>query len=264
MKRIVWVALGWFLLSMANTFAAEKELVTVAISPAVQEQIRKANPDERKNMEAAIKTGNKFIPQHLDGTAYVYGEGGNEREYKKWLGRTRPLIAKEARDWYSDWNVYSDSSPTLEINGQKAIQVVLCPHAELVSISAANMNFDTGWEDWEPVSLTDSVVLKYRVKLVGMWVYYEAHIKDFLQDQKDEFEEVLISLNWDNKVNQVIPQYGASAWISDVILRQLQRDIDHPEVLMGETLEEVKARNEKYKQVIKIAKSSVVAKCGSN
>jgi|GEM_PF-6444309 hypothetical protein len=229
--------------------AADEEIIKVTISPAVQEQILKASPEERKELEEAINHGNMFIPQHLDGTAYDVPEDGDKQVYKKWLQKTRPLINKDMKDWYTDSTVQSNSILTMEINGQKAYLVALCHQVELVSINVADENFDVGWKAPNMDFKGDRFVLKYRAKIAGMWVAPD-YFDDFLPDKNDDFEEVLISLDKDNKVSQVFPQYDASAWISKRVINILNRDIKHPVVLPGQTKAGVYARNVRSKKLI--------------
>lgn len=197
-----------------QTYAAEKKETTVTISPVVLEQIQKASPDDRKKMEVVINTGNKFIPYHFDGSAYANGDNGNDQELKYWLKHIRPMVNRDVKEWYNDTYISSASALDLEIKGQHAFLVAVCPQIELISIAAADEHFDVGWKTWYPMDFKDdSFVLKYQVKIIGTWdVFMGVPPKKFLSDDKDEFETVLVSLDKSNKISQVASQYAVTAW----------------------------------------------------
>lgn len=265
MKRIAWILLGWFVLLSAEDACALDQEIIVTISPAFQEQMQKSSPGERKRMRAAIKAGNKFIPQHLDGAAYDQPQAEDKQAYKKWMKNIRPLINKDMKDWYTDTEVQANSASTVEINGQKTNHLAVCPQAELVSINVADEHFDAGWKTYYPLKFTDdSFVLKYRTKVSGVWIYSGnsgRDLEDFLSDKNNDFEDVLISLDKNNKISQVIPQYDAQAWISKRIVDIMKQQIRHPFVFMDETQADRDARTIKYKKLIQKVASEEAMVC---
>lgn len=104
------------LLTTAQAYASEDDAIAVTISPAVQEQIQNANSDERKKIEAAIIAGNKFVPHHFDGSAYL-SEMASTQEVKLWQNNIRPLVDRDFSQWYSSSDIALASIQNLKIHG---------------------------------------------------------------------------------------------------------------------------------------------------
>lgn len=200
-------------LVIAGSALGKDAHITVAISPAVQEQIKKASPDERKKMEAAISVGNKFIPHHFDGSAYEVGDSGVEQELKYWLKNVRPLVNRDVTKWYSNFDISQITAGALKIdgrpNGLSGADVAVCSQIELISIAPTDEHYDVIWKTYYPVSFAnDSYVLKYRTKIIGTLGLWKQPPTEFFPDKENQFFATLISLDKEYKVNQVIPQYG--------------------------------------------------------
>lgn len=197
---------------ISDAIAAPAEKITVTISPSVQEQIQKASPNERKKMGAAISLGNKYIPHHFDGSAYDAGDGDDKQELKYWLKNIRPLINRDIPKWYSNTDISQITVESLKIVGLpkdvSASTVAVCPQIELVLIAPADEPFDVIWKTYYPVSfVNDSYVLKYRAKIIGTLNLSKQPPTEFFQDKENNFVSALISIDKENKVNQVVPQY---------------------------------------------------------
>lgn len=189
------------------------EKIIITISPSVQEELQKAGPHERKNIEAAINVGNKFIPHHFDGSAYEVGDSGVEQELKYWLKNVRPLVNKDVTKWYSNFDISQITAGALKIdglpNGLSGSDVAVCSQIELISITPADKPYDVTWKTYYPVSfVNDSFVLKYRAKIIGSLGLWKQPPTEFFPDKENQFFATLISLDKKYKVNQVIPQYG--------------------------------------------------------
>ena len=140
-SRVVLTCL--MLLTTAQASASEDDAITVTISPAVQEKIQKANSDERKKIEAAINAGNKFVPHHFDGSAYL-SEMASTEEVKLWQKNIRPLVDRDFSQWYSSSDIALASIQNLKIKG---LLVAVCPQIMFISISVPDKNFDVGWNN---------------------------------------------------------------------------------------------------------------------
>ena len=214
-QSLVSIAMVGLLATQA--YADEKDVVSVTISPAVQAQLNKASPDERKKMEAAISVANKFVPHHFDGSAYDVGDSGNEQELKYWLKNVRPLVNRDVTKWYTDMDISQSTAESLKIdglpNGLSASTVAVCPQIELISITPADEHYDVIWKTYYPVSfVNDSFVLKYRAKIIGSLNLLRQPPTEFLLDKNNNFVAVIIGLDKGNKVNQVVAQYGVTTW----------------------------------------------------
>lgn len=249
---IIFVIICLSQIAAADTASTVKEKFTVTISPAVQEQIQKANPAERKKMEAAISVGNKFIPHHFDLTAYARND---EQEEKIWKKNIRPLVNRDSVDWYNPGEVFSDGAPGLEINGKKVTFEVVCPVPELISANAVDDHFE----------------LKYHTKIIGMWKTNSmmATEGDIVQDEKEEFDEALISLDKSNRISQVASKYAVLPSIpkqcidgfEGYIKRPRRGLVDSPSGVILESQGSVNANIIRYKQYIELIKNEEAAAC---
>lgn len=246
MKRIVKVAkplqtlgafgvlksFAMFGLLMTQAYAAEMEMTTVTISPAVQEQIQKSSPNERKKIEAATSSGNKFIPHHFDGTAYENGDAGGKQELKKWQQNIRPLVDRDVGHWYTFSEIQSESVELLKMDGLPedhpyAGDVAVCPQIELVSISVPDEHFDVGWKrsDYTINFVEDSFELIYRAKVIGAWSGLTAAQLTFIPSKRNEWGSVLIGLNKSYKISRVMSEYALDAAVPirhvDIISRSI-------------------------------------------
>lgn len=171
-----------------------KDIKVTSIAPAIQQQLKQAGPDERKSLEAAIHTGNLFIPQLFSGNAY-----DSDPENKDWEKEVKPLIAPSREDW-------DDQSLTLthskEIPLGKEVDYLMytarltCPQSSLISIQQDG----------------DTTTLLYRTKSVGAMVAYRANLYKFSMEGAGDIYDVRINLDQDSAlVNEVSPQ---DTWIT--------------------------------------------------
>jgi len=244
-------------LVIADSALGKEARITVSISPTVQEQIKKASPDERKKMEAAISTGNKFIPHHFDGSAY---ERNDHQEEKIWQKNIRPLVTPLANkgddDWYFEVDVFADAAPKLEINRVQVVFEVVCPVPELISANAVG----------------DHVELSYQTKIIGMWkTSSKEHLTqgDILPDEKEEFDEVLITVDKSNRVSRVASKYAVLPTIPKTGIDIFESYVKWPPraIFQGpngadqESESEAKAKIPQYKKFIELIKSEEAAAC---
>lgn len=205
----------------APAIAAEKEIIKVTISPAVQKQIQKATPDERKKLEAAISSGSRFIPYHYDGRAYEFGDSGFENEKTFWLKNIRPLINMDVAEWmnYARTQVLVPDTPsklpTYWSGGGGTMSV--CQRVHLISISSSVNNFSSGWRDWYPKSFSESsFVLEYQAKIVGVLSSQgHAFTTSFLPSEYDEYETVLVGMSDNYKVDRIASHYSDATFSSE-------------------------------------------------
>lgn len=190
-----------------QAIAAEKGAFKVSISPAVQEQIQKVSPNERKKLEAAISAGNKFIPYHYDGRAYAVGDSGIKEEWIFWLKNIRPLISKDLSEWYiKALSIPSSHQMLIDGNPDKPAPTWLsvCPKIELVSIIAAEGHLNGVWKEWYPKDFyKEDFLFEYRAKIIGDMEDLGVVPRFFQAANNDAFETVLVSLDKNNKVSQV-------------------------------------------------------------
>lgn len=237
-------SVAMFGLLATQTYASDKEVVAVTISPAVQEQIQKANPDEQKKIGQVINMGNKFIPHHFDGSAYARND---DQETEKWKRNIRPLINRDNADWYTPGGVFNNQTPTIEINGQKTSEVVVCPQAELISVN----------------TFEDHYELNYRSKIIGKWktnstTFTEA---DILLDEKEEFDEVLIKLDKSNKVSQVSSKFAALVSIPKNGIELFKAYVNRPELIDTQLQGGINDELTKYKHYIVLIENEEAISC---
>ena len=227
--------------------AAKSDVSTVLISPAVREQILKAGPVERKKMDAAINTGNKFILHHFNGKAYARND---EQELKFWLKNIRPLVNKDTAGWYNPGDVYADSAPELYINGEKATFEVVCPRPELILVNRVDVQ----------------VQLKYRAKIIGMWKTNSKMVftqGDILLNEKEEFDEVLLNLDNKNRISLVASKFAVQPMIPQDGIDLFESYIKSPQYQSPwqETLSSPDARISAYKKFIELIQKEEAAAC---
>ena len=239
-----------------DTAQAENGKAEVSISAEVKEQIQKLSPDEHKRIEAAIKVGNQYAPYHFDGTAYQRDD--NQQEVL-WQKNIRPLIAPLSNkgNWYAGNEVYDDSSPQVVINGVDVQSPVVCPWPELISANVIDGRFE----------------LKYRTRIIGMWKAtdpYRHMQEDILLNEKEDYDEVLVVLNKDNKVIKAHSKYKAFPTVPQTGIEMQEAHIKWPpmRIFQGpngvdqETEEQARARIPQYKRYIELIKSEEAAACG--
>lgn len=241
--------------------ATDKEIFKVSISPAVQEQIQKANPDERRKFEAAISAGSKFIPYHFDGRAYEFGNSGFKNEKTFWLKNIRPLINMEVAEWmnYARTQVLAPYSatelPTYWSGGGGVMSV--CPKIRLISLISPVNNFNVGWKDWYPKNFAkSSFVFEYQAKVIGVLSSRNHAATDFfMPSENDEYETVLVSMNENYKVDQIASHYSDATFPSERQIWILTQQLSGK--WPGATTADDKARLKQIIQQIKSQKNKL-------
>jgi hypothetical protein len=186
-------------------------------------------------------------------TAYARND---EQEEKIWLKNIRPLINRNSGDWYSPGGVFADGAPELEINGNIVVTEVVCPQPELILANTVDGHFE----------------LKYRTKIIGMWkTNSKMHLTqgDILLDEKEEFDEVLITLDKNNRVSRVATKYAVYPSIPRVGIDIFESYIKWPPRAIfqsptgvgQESESEAKAKIPQYKKYIELIKNEETAAC---
>jgi hypothetical protein len=253
MLKKILISLSILMMLSSQVCLAKGEKNSVFISPEVQVQIQKYSPGERKKMEAAISVGNKFIPHHFNGRAYARND---EQEPKYWLKNIRPLVNRDDADWYVGDDVFAEAAPALVINDKYVKHEVVCPKPELISANTVG----------------DQYQLKYRTKIIGMWksnsILHPIQ-GDILLNEKNEFDEVLLTLDQNYRVSQVASKYAVFPTIPQQGIHLFEAYIKWPPRAIfqsatgadQETESEARAKIPQYKQYIDLIKREEAAAC---
>jgi hypothetical protein len=174
--------------------ATIKDIKVTSVAPAVQEQLNKASPEERKSLEAAIHTGNLFIPQY-----FSYNAFDSDPENVDWEKETRPLISLDREEWeqqYDQMGIIQTWGGRLPKDVDATINLT-CPQIELISIK------QDGY--------TSSLV--YRSTSVGTLISFTSSLYEFVLENAGDIYDVQISLNQKNElVGEVIPKDKRLTW----------------------------------------------------
>lgn len=193
---VVLAAVSFTQLAVARDalLAATIEKIKVtSIAPAVQEQLNKASTEERKRFEAAIHTGNLFIPQYFSGNAY-----NSDPENADWEKETRPLISLDREEWEQQYEQLEMNSRDIKLGKDVVYTMMLtCPQVTLISTTQNN----------------HTASLLYRTTSVGTLVYFTSDIYDFNSEGAGEVYDVLIVLDKSSAlVDEVIPKNKRLTW----------------------------------------------------
>jgi len=248
--------------------AAESGKNAVTISPAVQEQLQKASPEDRKELEAAINAGNKYIPYHFDGSAYI-------DDVTYWNRNIRPLVDRDGLKWFQSLDMQGpqeiivDGMPSFIVDGKplsnSAGLVVVCPQVNLISIAVGDEHYKLGWKEpySTPLNFTnDSFELKYRAKVVGAAANTTATDAFFVPVKKDEFITTLISLDKNLKVSRVLNSYKAETMTPKLAIFGFSVYING--VGVQDSTASDKIRLKQLIQKIKVEEASVCANTEAN
>lgn len=181
--------------------ATIKDIKVTSIAPAVQEQLNKASPEERKKLEAAIHTGNLFIPQHFSGNAYA-----SDPENKDWEVEVEPLIELDREQWtqQSDrmmnvrkiqiGNIFSKLFEKKEAYTTRLV----CSRIALISVEQKK----------------ESIAMLYRTTSIGTLIEnYGTNSYDFTEEDAGQTYNVRIELGaYSFLVNNVIPDDNWTTW----------------------------------------------------
>lgn len=248
---VVLVFVGGMSLVARNVFGAEMEKIAVTISPIVQEQIKKNNLRERKRIEAAISSGNRFIPRFFDGSTNNITD---ELSIKEWNRNIRPLVNKNAVKW-SEMTDEKGSGLELEIAGKASTFVGVCPQVELTSIQ-------------DEAGLIN---LRYRVRVIGVSQREKGFSRmrgALLIDEHKDFQEALVGLDRNYKVDFVAPKYLGLFVTSDFFIEGYNTVIEFQEHRLVGTSPDEQARAteeiEKHKEWIKLINEQEAAICNAN
>lgn len=188
---IVLAAVSFTQLAVAREALLEaeiKDIKVTSIAPAVQEQLNKASPEERKSLEAAIYTGNLFIPQHLSYNAY-----DTASENQDWFDEVAPLVILDMKEWEQQYGKSGIRTKIIKLGKDDVYTYRLtCPQ---VTLSSVQQN--------------DQITsLLYRATSIGTLMYFQSHdLYDFNLEGAGETYEVRIDLDKDSaQVNEVIPK----------------------------------------------------------
>lgn len=193
---VVMVAISFSQLAVAREAlleAAIKDIKVTSITPAVQEQLNKASPEDRKSLEAAIRTGNLFIPQYFSGNVY-----DSDPENKDWEKEVEPLISLDREEWEQQYrHLLKMNTKDISSGKNHAYSYRLtCPQVALISVQQDD----------------DTTTLLYRTISVGVGI---DHL-DFLDinlEGAGEVYDVRVKLDKSSSlVDEVIPP---DQWITE-------------------------------------------------
>lgn len=216
MSRLFFSFLGgkifvsaWLLIYSGICFAGHP-MVRVTTAQAVDEGMQSLTPSERMRIGAAIRVGNQYIPHHFDWSAYSVND---EQLLKKWVKEIRPLVNKDADDWHAEYLAHA-SSVYLEISGQYVDSAAVCSQIELFA-------FDSNEGD---------VGLRYRSKIIGAWeVNGLATPTGIIVDENQDYQEVTLHLDKDNKIDYVTQRYAGLMTTITWVVKAYTDYIRHPE-----------------------------------
>jgi len=146
--------------------------------------LNKASPEERKNLEAAIHTGNLFIPQYFSYNAY-----DTSSENQDWFDEVEPLVSLDMEQWAQQYGKSGIRSK--DINDVFTYRLT-CSQVSLISVRQ-----------------NDQITsLLYRSTSVGTLMYFQSHsLYDFNMEGAGETYDVRLDLDKSSSlVNEVIPQ----------------------------------------------------------
>src|SRR5271169_6757270 len=173
--------------------AAFKQIKVVNVAPAVQQQLDKATREDRKKFEAAIYTGNLFVPQHFSGNAY-----DSDPENKDWETEVLPLISLDHEQWEEQYQgmfvtktiQVGDVLSNLFAKKQAQTIRLVCPHITLISIQKN----------------AEGTTLLYRTISIGTWVDLGGYTYDFNSEGAGDIYDIRFELDQDTSlVTKVIP-----------------------------------------------------------
>ena len=188
---VLLAVVGGVVFLVASAQGAEKERITVTISPVVQEQMQKMSPRERKKVEAAVRAGNRFIPFYFDGSA---NDLTFEDSIKAWRKNIRPLVNKDFIKW-GEMLSEKQSGVELEIAERElSSDAFVCPQIELTGFQISPKIID----------------LNYRAKVAGIIKFKRGsahYMEKLILNQQLDFQEALIGVDINNKIDYVAEKY---------------------------------------------------------
>ncbi len=164
---------------------AEKvEAIAVNIAPAVQEQLKKASPDQRKTLEAAIHTGNLFIPLHFSSKAYDLSPENTE-----WDDETAPLLALDREQWTQQYESSNMNRKKILLGNEAAYTTrLVCPQVSLIAVQQGG----------------ETTTLVYRTTAIGTEINYRGDLYEFNLEGGGETYDIRIELDSTSLVNKVM------------------------------------------------------------
>ncbi len=240
---VVLMAMLYSQLAVAKVdFMAEalEKIKVINIAPAVQEQLNKASPDERANLEAAIYKGELFIPLHFSGKAY-----DTTPENSEWQEETAPLVALDRNEWEHQYELLEIRLKKLQINNEIVFTArLVCPQVSLIGLQ----------HDKSTTSLT------YRSVSVGTLIYYRGY--DFSSMGAKEIYDTRIDVDYRFLVSAVKPPDKWNTFSYTWLVGEMKRFVGDPRRYGGYSTKE--QENEKikiYRKTIKKIEESAAQIC---
>lgn len=171
----------------AVDFMAEalEKIKVVNVAPAVQEQLNKATPEDRENLEASIYKGNEFIPLHFSEKAYDTTPANAE-----WAEETAPLVAFDRKEWERRYELLEIRRKKTQIDNVNAFTTrLVCPQVSLVGV--------------EYGKTTTSLI--YRTTNVGTLFYYRGDLYDFNVEGSGNLYDMRIDVDYRFLISAFIP-----------------------------------------------------------
>ena len=222
--------------------AALEKIKVVKIAPAVQEQLKKASPKERKSLEDAITTGNAFIPLHFSGNAYDMAP-----ENEAWDEETLPLVAFDRDKWAQHYEWLEMNTKDIKFHNVPAYTTrLVCPQVILVALKKEK----------------EGVTLTYRTTSIGTLITYQGALHDFNSEGARDTYDISFELDNNAYVDKVIPPDHWVTWSYTVSVGVMKRFLSNPKLFGGYTTKEHLNETVKtYQQTIEKIKKSAALVC---
>jgi hypothetical protein len=227
-----------------------KDIKVTSIAPAVQEQLSKANPEVRKKLDAAIHTGDLFMPQHFSGNAYA-----SDPENKDWDAEAEPLIELDRERWAKQTNgmmiertvqIGNVISNLFEKKEAYTTRLV-CSHIALVSVEQKK----------------ESIAMLYRTTSIGTLLQnYGTNSFDFTEEGAGKTYSVRIELEpYSQLVENVIPDDNWATWSYTWPLARMKRFLGDHGVVNISTKEREIEMVKAYQNTIQKIRNSAAKIC---
>jgi hypothetical protein len=220
--------------------AAIEKIKVVKTAPAVQEQLKKASPDERKSLEDAIATGNAFVPLHFSGNAYDLAP-----ENEEWDEETAPLVAFDRDKWAQHYEWLEMNTKDIKFHNVPAYTTrLVCPQVTLVTLKKEK----------------EGTTLTYRTTSIGTLITYQGALHYFNSEGARDTYDISFELDDSAFVDKVIPPDQWVTWSYTISVGIMKRFLNNPSLFGGYTTKEhLNATVASYKQSIsKIEKSAAL------
>lgn len=171
-----------------NDAIADTPIDGFTVSPNVQDEINKFNPDEVKNVEKAMGIGNRFMQLHFDGNAYQFNP-----DYASWSTaiELEDILEMSAEQWARDTKNWGGGREKINEGMSGKSGWLVCPNIELYRVDRTEKGFS----------------IFYRTKFVG-FMNFKASIgqpESFSNKRSGLSYKVRLDINNGWKIVKVAP-----------------------------------------------------------